>query len=379
MTSWEPTTKSRLETATADYIHKRWLKLLYSDRTQRWNWHEKLQRTPVLYGCWHPYKYLLTNAWRRFHSLFVYFYFRRLGVGKTVGLYPKLTGMERTIAGILKGVPHFLRQLRRKSNRPQAVADHGGTAIDRLKSEVCKAMVNLPQNWCPLVLYCGFLVRQCNWSGRQPGTAITAQNVLLMVFVLLIEVGWAAADPVVYVRTIGVALLHWQTFNSGLPGLCYGEEFGEVMLSRLGSMKDRHTWAGTPSDAEDLFVEICPARINRRLLVSGLSSDIETEIRQRLQSYVLGDRLRNRYCPWQSATSSMERHWDADPDFPCDHYSEPDLDTYRTVLTDVLHTFLRQPRNFSPAVIQLMNNKVLLRSDAQRMNILDTIWAFTDA
>ena len=37
-------------------IHKRCLKLLYSDRTQRWNWHEKLSRTPVLYGCWHSYK-----------------------------------------------------------------------------------------------------------------------------------------------------------------------------------------------------------------------------------------------------------------------------------------------------------------------------------
>ena len=71
-------------------IHKRCLKLLYSDKTQRWNWHEKLKKTPVLYGCWHPYKYLLTNVWRRFHSLFVYFRFGRLGVGKTVGSYPKL-------------------------------------------------------------------------------------------------------------------------------------------------------------------------------------------------------------------------------------------------------------------------------------------------
>ena len=29
-------------------IHKRCLKLLYSDRTQRWNWHQTLKRTPVL-------------------------------------------------------------------------------------------------------------------------------------------------------------------------------------------------------------------------------------------------------------------------------------------------------------------------------------------
>ena len=177
-------------------IHKRCLKLLYSDRTQRWNWHKKLKRTPVLYGCWHPYKYLVTNAWRCFHSLLVYLPLGRSRVEKTVGSYPKFRVMERTIAGILKCAPHFLRQLHRKANRLGAVADHGGTAIYRLKSEVCKAMVNLLQNWCLLVLYCGFLVGQCNWSGRRPGTAIDAQTFLRLVFLLLIELRRAAADPI---------------------------------------------------------------------------------------------------------------------------------------------------------------------------------------
>ena len=75
----------------------------------------------------------------------------------------------------------------------------------------------------------------------------------------------------------------------------------------------------------------------------------------------------------------MDRHWEAGSDFPSNTYSEPDVDTYRTVLSDVLRTFLRQPRNFPPAVIRLMDNKVPLQSDAQRTNILDTIRAFTDA
>ena len=111
-------------------IHKRCLKLLYSHRTRQWNWHKTLKRTPVLYSCWPPYKYLVTNVWRPFHSLFVYFCFGSLGGGKTVGSYPKLRVMNRTIAGILNCAPHFLRQLRRKSNRLQVAADHGGTAID---------------------------------------------------------------------------------------------------------------------------------------------------------------------------------------------------------------------------------------------------------
>ena len=103
--------------------------------------------------------------------------------------------------------------------------------MDRLKSEVCKAMVNLLQNWCSLLLYCGFIMRQCNWSGLHPGSAIDTQNVLRLMFVHLTELGRAAADPVVSARTMGVALLHWQALNSGVPGLCYGKECGNVMLS----------------------------------------------------------------------------------------------------------------------------------------------------
>ena len=114
-------------------------------------------------------------------------------------------------------------------------------------------------------------------------------------------------------------------------------------------------------------------------MLSGLSSDIETEIRKRLHSYVMEDRLRIRYSPQQSGSSSMEGHWVADPHFPSEPYAEPDVDTYMSLLTDVLRTLLRQPRNFSPAVIPLMDNKVTLRFDAQRRNNVDTMWAFTDA
>ena len=44
------------------------------------------------------------------------------------------------------------------------------------------------------------------------------QNIVRLVLVLLTDLGRAAADPLVHVRTIGGALLHWQVFNSGLPG-----------------------------------------------------------------------------------------------------------------------------------------------------------------
>ena len=90
----------------------------------------------------------------------------------------------------------------------------------------------------------------------------------------------------------------------------------------------------------------------------------------------ISDHVLSNYFPiYHKAYYSTE----AEPDFPSDPYSEPDVDTYRTVLTNVLRTFLRQPRNLSPAVLGLIDNKVPLRSHAQRTNILDTIWAFPDA
>ena len=70
-------------------IHKRCLKLLYCDTTQRCNWHETLKKTPVLYGCWHPYKHLVKNVWRRFHSLLVYSCFGCLGVVKNGRVSPE--------------------------------------------------------------------------------------------------------------------------------------------------------------------------------------------------------------------------------------------------------------------------------------------------
>ena len=97
-----------------------------------------------------------------------------------------------------------------------------------------------------------------------------------------------------------------------------------------------------------------------------------------MHSYVTDNSLIIPYCPCQSRSPTMEGHWEADPDFLSDSCSEPDVDTYRTFSNDVLRTFLLQPQSFSPAVLRLMDNKVPLWSDAQRTNMLDTIWALTN-
>ena len=44
-------------------------KLCYAEPMQRWDVRGALQQLPVLYGVWHPYKYVLTLVHRRFAFL----------------------------------------------------------------------------------------------------------------------------------------------------------------------------------------------------------------------------------------------------------------------------------------------------------------------
>ena len=169
-------------------IHNRCVKSLYSDRTQRWNWHETLKRTPLLYGCLHPYKYLAMHVWRRFHGLFVYFGFGHIGLGKAFGLYPKLRVIECTIAAILKCAPHFLQLLRRKARRLKVVVDHGGSQPYHVESRT------------ELVPHCAVTPIPCmpvqvGWSPPR----LRNQCVPLVA---------ASVHPLVYVSTIGVSPPH---------------------------------------------------------------------------------------------------------------------------------------------------------------------------
>ena len=114
-----------------------------------------------------------------------------------------------------------------------------------------------------------------------------------------------------------------------------------MMLSRLSFLKRKHTWAVDQSDVEDLFVQLNHAGINRHLRISVVSEDIKAVIRQRVTQYVNDERLRLRYRPWQNGSSTTQRHWDVHPQLPPKPYAEPDAELYKSVLTNVLRSFLR--------------------------------------
>ena len=119
-------------------------------------------------------------------------------------------------------------------------------------------MLNLLWNWCPRLLYRGFLVApvqlglgngatttRCCTSRRSRWRCCIAKFSLSFVRVLL-------------------------------------RQFGDMMLSRLGFLQRKHTSAVDPSNVEELLVHIIFVVINRRLLIFRVSEEIEAENCQRL-------------------------------------------------------------------------------------------------
>ncbi len=55
-----------------DHRWYRLVKMVYGRNMVSWNMRQTLRATPLLYGVWHPYKYVLTLVYREFHSFFIY-------------------------------------------------------------------------------------------------------------------------------------------------------------------------------------------------------------------------------------------------------------------------------------------------------------------
>ena len=89
-------------------IHYRCLKLLYGERSQRYDFARWFQLCPPLYGVWHAYKYVVTTVWRRYYPLMVYFTWGTVPAGNAVPSQLRLRTVEMLFAALLR-VPGDLR------------------------------------------------------------------------------------------------------------------------------------------------------------------------------------------------------------------------------------------------------------------------------
>ena len=155
-------------------IHYRICKMMYG---------EKQRSHPILYGFWRAYKFCVTQTFRSFWPIATFFRKGLLRSGDTVPCFPKLITMEITVGALLLGMGPHIRSLNRKCHSlglARPVNRRG-----RLRYAVCKAMQVLLSQYCPMLLYLGHLVRQCNWAAEMANTGVFASEGLQIVLCLL--------------------------------------------------------------------------------------------------------------------------------------------------------------------------------------------------
>ena len=270
-------------------IHYRLLKLAYGRPNQAWDV-GGLDRTPPLFGVWHPYKYVCTCVYRQFHSFFVYLSYGTVSPGDQFPAGPWLRSIELTMAAVLQcldevrtplegcvqfwqqKVHEFTRTSKARSQTSStssvysceytsgshsgaaqtgsggdsaAHAGNAGREEAHRKLHLAQGLLRLCTEYIPACLALGWGVRQCHWASRKKGTAGVAKQVLQNSLHVSLRLFHGREHTVEYVRSIVWALITWTDWHSILPGVCFfrgthGGNVGEVVVPFAGEPTGDH-------------------------------------------------------------------------------------------------------------------------------------------
>ena len=185
----------------------------------------------MLYGSWHPYKYVCTMIHRKFFPILGYFWQQMPAVDEEIMCHPKLLHNEKQLSALLLATPNVEDRIVHKETSIVQFLE----ASRKLPLVWLTVLKNLLHLYISAVFLLGNLVRDCNRDGRPAGTGRTARKVLELSLVLIVALTMDTDCNVPHVRTLCIALLLWLPWNDAVPGCCYAEEPLEAMLSRLGS------------------------------------------------------------------------------------------------------------------------------------------------
>ena len=276
-------------------IHYRILKLLYGAKNQRWNMRAYLRYVPVVYGVWHAYTFVVTHTFRVFWPILTYLRKRLLRPGSTILSYAKLIVMEKNIAALMLATPRILRPYWRKAQAATVISGRDTAHVNR--AAVANAVLHLLSEWCPLFLYLGHVVRECNWSGENSGTGSRAQEVLQLSLCLLRRLRRGPCDTVLkYERTIMCTLLYNSKWHRDLPGQAHSEEFGEGMLSKLVRDKARNTGSVTVEEVENHYLLLKVGPGGKHVGVQNVPKNLVHRMRQHLTRSLATDRNLHGLC-----------------------------------------------------------------------------------
>lgn len=198
-------TNNALPLLVDENIHYRILKMLYGNKTTQWRVGVKLAKVPLVYGVWHAYKFCVTQTFRSFWPLLTYFRFGTLAPKVQVAAYPKLRVMEKTVCCLLRAYRGYERAAGRKVRCCIAQANQGPRQANR--AAVATAVYNMLTQYLPLLVYLGWLVRECSWASPNTGSGVLAVEAQRVALVLLCHLRQSDDSMLKYQRTLGAALL----------------------------------------------------------------------------------------------------------------------------------------------------------------------------
>ena len=320
-------------------IHYRICRMMYGEKTTGWNDRFFLRSHPIMYGFWHAYKFCVTQTFRSLWPIVTFFRKGLLRSGDTVPCFPKLITMGMILGALLLGMGCHIRRLNRKCHSLGKARP--ANRRSRLRYAVCKAMQVLLTQYCPMLLYLGHLVRQCNWSGETTNTVVFASEGLQIVMCLLDRLNMGGT----YERTVATALLCHTAWHSAMPGQAFAEEVCESLLSSLVTRKGQNRGAATIEDVDDLYHRITIRKEGHRVNVCKISTSYVNSVRQRLTAYLNAERV---YVPWirwcAEPTCAIQALWPhrGVPSFPPSLLIPKGSNHYKQVLVSVLLVLTRQ-------------------------------------
>ena len=145
--------------------------------------------------------------------------------------------------------------------------------------------------YCPVLLYLGHIVKQCNWSSETANTSVFASEGLQIVMCLLDRLNMGST-LLKYERIIATALLCHTAWHSAMPGQAFAQDF---LLSSLVSKKGQNGGAVIIEDVNDLYHLITIRKEGHRVNVCKISNSFVNSVRQRLTAYLNAECV---YVPW---------------------------------------------------------------------------------
>ena len=301
-------------------IHYYLYHFMYNRAYARWDIATWLRPLPLLYGAWHPFKYVCTMLYRRFLPLLCLgarFHWEPT-VGTVVPRKVKLIHVEKLILSLALAYPAVSGAI--KFRKAGILADrrslcvalarlgpdelvryrtrHGLDAQDAREERgivLLDGLQTLMGVYCPAAFRIGVLVRELNWNGRQRGSGANAGEALeISLLLLMVLCREEPAHQNEYVKTLVIALLGWQPYMAELYGCMHGEECGEALLSRLvAAMKRLVNW-NTVDLVNQLFLTIPHVAMGEKDLAGRLTEASVERVRgnvRRLIQYVCDDDL----------------------------------------------------------------------------------------